>query len=91
MKSDAAEMLIMKAAWLRDNGMDQIKAASQAKLFASTAASDITRQAVQIHGGYGYIKEYPVERYFRDARVTELYEGTTEAQRRVISRDLLKD
>jgi alkylation response protein AidB-like acyl-CoA dehydrogenase len=61
------------------------------KLFASQMANYVCDQAVQIHGGYGYIKEYAVERYFRDARVTELYEGTSEAQRMVISRDLLKD
>jgi alkylation response protein AidB-like acyl-CoA dehydrogenase len=62
-----------------------------AKLSCSQAANFVVNEAVQIHGGYGYIKEYPVERYFRDARVTELYEGTTEAQRMVISRDLLKE
>jgi alkylation response protein AidB-like acyl-CoA dehydrogenase len=62
-----------------------------AKLFCSTMANEVCNEAVQIHGGYGYIKEYPVERYFRDARVTELYEGTSEAQRMVISRDLLRD
>ena len=62
-----------------------------AKLFCSTTANYVCTEAVQIHGGYGYIKEYPVERYFRDARVTELYEGTSEAQRMVISRDLLRE
>jgi alkylation response protein AidB-like acyl-CoA dehydrogenase len=62
-----------------------------AKLYASETANYVANQAVQIHGGYGYVKEYPVERYFRDARVTEIYEGTSEAQRIVISRDLLKD
>ncbi len=61
------------------------------KLLASQTANYVCNEAVQIHGGYGYIKEYAVERYFRDARVTELYEGTTEAQRMVISRDLLKE
>jgi alkylation response protein AidB-like acyl-CoA dehydrogenase len=65
--------------------------AAMAKLYASEAANRIVNQAVQIHGGYGYMKEYAVERYFRDARVTEIYEGTSEAQRIVISRHLLKD
>lgn len=91
MKIDAAEMLVMKAAWLRDNGMDHIKASSEAKLFASTAASDITREAVQIHGGYGYVREYQVERMMRDAKVTEIYEGTSEIQHIVIAREILKD
>lgn len=62
-----------------------------AKLFCSQMSNFVCTEAVQIHGGYGYIKEYPVERYFRDARVTELYEGTTEAQKMVIARDLLRD
>lgn len=61
-----------------------------AKLYASEVANWVVNEAVQIHGGYGYMKEYAVERYFRDARVTEIYEGTSEAQRIVISRDLLK-
>ncbi len=91
MKIDAAEMLVMKAAWLRDSGADHIKAASEAKLFASTAACDITRQAVQIHGGYGYVREYQVERMMRDAKVTEIYEGTSEIQHLVIAREILKD
>ncbi len=91
MKIDAAEMLIWKAAWLRDSGKDHIKAASEAKLFASTAASDITREAVQIHGGYGYVREYQVERMMRDAKVTEIYEGTSEIQHLVIAREILKD
>ena len=62
-----------------------------AKLFCSQTANYVVNEALQIHGGYGYMKEYPVERYFRDARLTEIYEGTTEAQRMVISRDILKD
>ncbi len=62
-----------------------------AKLFCSQAANFVCNEALQIHGGYGYMKEYAVERYFRDARVTEIYEGTTEAQKMVISRDLLKE
>ena len=62
-----------------------------AKLYSSQTANFVTNEAVQIHGGYGYVKEYPVERYFRDARVTEIYEGTTEAQKMVISRELIQD
>lgn len=85
-------MLVYRAAALKDTGEKFIhREASMAKLFASRAANYIADQGVQIHGGYGYIKEYPVERYFRDARITEIYEGTSEAQQMVISRDLLKD
>ena len=62
-----------------------------AKLYASEAATWVTHQAIQVHGGYGYVKEYPVERYYRDARVMEIYEGTSEIQRLVIARSLLKD
>ncbi|HYM81732.1 MAG TPA: acyl-CoA dehydrogenase family protein, partial [Candidatus Limnocylindria bacterium] len=64
---------------------------SMAKLYASEAASWVTHQAIQVFGGYGYVKEYPVERYYRDARVMEIYEGTSEIQRLVIARSLLKD
>ncbi|MCM2272703.1 MAG: acyl-CoA dehydrogenase family protein [candidate division Zixibacteria bacterium] len=88
---DAARLLGYRAAQMKDDGKTSPREASMAKLFASQMANYVCDQAVQIHGGYGYIKEYAVERYFRDARVTELYEGTSEAQRMVISRDLLKD
>ncbi|RME22039.1 MAG: acyl-CoA dehydrogenase [Candidatus Zixiibacteriota bacterium] len=88
---DAGRLLGYRAAQLKDNGQPCHREASMAKLFCSQMANYVCNEAVQIHGGYGYIKEYAVERYFRDARVTELYEGTTEAQRMVISRDLLKD
>jgi len=88
---DAARLMAYRAAKLKDEGKPCHREASMSKLFASTAANFVCNEAVQIHGGYGYIKEYAVERYFRDARVTELYEGTTEAQRMVISRDLLRD
>lgn len=89
---EAARMLVYRAAALKDTGEKFIhREASIAKLFASRAANFIADQGVQIHGGYGYIKEYAVERYFRDARITEIYEGTTEAQQMVISRDLLKE
>jgi alkylation response protein AidB-like acyl-CoA dehydrogenase len=87
----AARLLIQKAAWLKDTGQDFIRAASMAKLYATEAATWVTHQAIQVHGGYGYVKEYAVERYYRDARVMELYEGTSEIQRLVIARSLLKD
>ncbi len=88
---DAGRLLAYRAAQLKDEGKPCHRESSMAKLFCSRTANYVCNEAVQIHGGYGYIKEYPVERYFRDARVTELYEGTTEAQRMVISRDLLRD
>lgn len=88
---EAARFLAYRAAQLKDEGKPVHRESSMAKLFCSRMANYVCDEAVQIHGGYGYIKEYAVERYFRDARVTELYEGTTEAQRMVISRDLLKD
>ena len=86
-----ARLLIRKAAWLKDTGQDFIRAASMAKLYATEAATWVTHQAVQVHGGYGYVKEYAVERYYRDARVMEIYEGTSEIQRLVIARSLLRD
>jgi alkylation response protein AidB-like acyl-CoA dehydrogenase len=88
---DAGRLLGYRAAQLKDEGKPCHRESAMAKLFCSRTANWVCDQAVQIHGGYGYIKEYPVERYFRDARVTELYEGTSEAQRMVISRDLLRD
>jgi alkylation response protein AidB-like acyl-CoA dehydrogenase len=91
MQIDAARLLVYRAAHLKDKGKKCIQEASIAKLFASEMANRVVNEAVQIHGGYGYMKEYAVERYFRDARVTEIYEGTSEAQRIVISRELLKD
>jgi alkylation response protein AidB-like acyl-CoA dehydrogenase len=87
----ATRLLIQRAAWLKDTGQDFIRAASIAKLYATEAATYVTHQALQIHGGYGYVKEYAVERYFRDARVMEIYEGTSEIQRLVIARSLLRD
>jgi len=87
----SAELLIRKAAWLKDTGQPYTRAASMAKLYASEAATFVTHQAIQVHGGYGYVKEYPVERYYRDARVMEIYEGTSEIQRLVIARSLMKD
>jgi alkylation response protein AidB-like acyl-CoA dehydrogenase len=87
----ATRLLIQRAAWLKDTGQDFIRAASIAKLYATEAATYVTHQAVQVHGGYGYVKEYAVERYYRDARVMEIYEGTSEIQRLVIARSLLRD
>ncbi|MDH4157753.1 MAG: acyl-CoA dehydrogenase family protein [candidate division Zixibacteria bacterium] len=88
---DAGRLLAYRAAQLKDEGKPCHRESSMSKLFCSTMANYVCNEAVQIHGGYGYIKEYAVERYFRDARVTELYEGTSEAQRMVISKDLLKE
>ncbi|WP_353128807.1 acyl-CoA dehydrogenase [Parapedobacter pyrenivorans] len=88
---EAARLLCLKAAWLKDNGHPYTQAASMAKLFASEVAMRTTVEAVQIHGGYGYVKEYHVERLMRDAKITQIYEGTSEIQRMVISRELLKD
>jgi alkylation response protein AidB-like acyl-CoA dehydrogenase len=91
MRIDCARLMTYRAAVLKDKEGRFSKEISMAKLYASETANHVANQAVQIHGGYGYVKEYAVERYFRDARVTEIYEGTSEAQRIVISRDLLKD
>ncbi|WP_397537023.1 acyl-CoA dehydrogenase [Rummeliibacillus pycnus] len=85
---EAAKLLVYKAANLRATGKPCRKEASMAKLFASKTAVDVTTEAIQIFGGYGYTEDYPVERYFRDAKVTEIYEGTSEIQRMVISRCL---
>jgi alkylation response protein AidB-like acyl-CoA dehydrogenase len=87
---DAARLLTLKAAWLKDAGLPFGKEASMAKLFASRVAVQSSLEAIQIHGGYGYVREYHVERYLRDAKVTEIYEGTSEIQRVVIARNLLK-
>jgi acyl-CoA dehydrogenase len=88
---EAARLLTYKAAWLKDRGYRVTQEASSAKLFASEAANKITHAAIQVFGGYGYSKDYPVERYFRDARVTEIYEGSSEIQRVVISRQIYRD
>jgi alkylation response protein AidB-like acyl-CoA dehydrogenase len=87
---DAARLLVHQAAFLKDQGRDFVKAAAMAKLFASQIAQEVTTEAVQIHGGYGYVKEYHVERLMRDAKITQIYEGTTEIQKLVISRELLR-
>jgi len=87
---EAAELLTYRAAYLRQNGLPCGKEASMAKLFASQAAMDVSTEAIQVHGGYGYTEDYPVERFFRDAKITQIYEGTSEIQRLVISKHLLK-
>jgi alkylation response protein AidB-like acyl-CoA dehydrogenase len=87
---EAARMLCLKAAWLKDQGQDYDLASSMAKLYASEVAGRVTDQAVQIHGGYGYVKEYHVERLMRDSKITQIYEGTSEVQRIVISRAILQ-
>lgn len=87
---DAARLLTLRAAWLKEQGRPFTREASMAKLFASEAAQRAVAKAVQIHGGYGYVDDFPVERYFRDARVQTIYEGTSEIQRLVIARDLLR-
>ena len=87
---DAARLLVHRAALLRDTGRPFKQAVSEAKLFASEVAMRATTQAVQIHGGYGYLKDFPVERYFRDAKLCEIGEGTSEIQRIVIAKELLK-
>ena len=87
---EAARMLCLKAAWLKDNGQNYDRASAMAKLYASEVAMKTTVEAIQIHGGYGYVKEYHVERLMRDAKITQIYEGTSEVQRVVISRDVLR-
>jgi alkylation response protein AidB-like acyl-CoA dehydrogenase len=87
---EAARLLCLKAAWLKDNGQPYGQASAMAKLYASEVAMRTTVEAVQIHGGYGFVKEYHVERLMRDAKITQIYEGTSEIQRIVISREVLK-
>jgi alkylation response protein AidB-like acyl-CoA dehydrogenase len=86
---EAARLLVYRAAWLKDQGMDYASAAAMAKLYASEVAMKHTVEAVQVHGGYGFVKEYHVERLMRDAKITQIYEGTSEMQRIVISRNIL--
>ncbi|MBX2845044.1 MAG: acyl-CoA dehydrogenase [Saprospiraceae bacterium] len=88
---EAAQHLVMKAAWLKDQGQNYSTAAAMAKLYASEVAMNTTVEAVQIHGGYGFVKEYHVERLMRDAKITQIYEGTSEIQRLVIARGVLRD
>ena len=86
---DAARLLVYRAAWLKDNGLAYGKEAAMAKLFASETATRVAGKAIQIHGGYGYTESYPVERAYRDAKITEIYEGTSEVQRMVIAGNVL--
>ncbi|MGB0090523.1 MAG: acyl-CoA dehydrogenase family protein, partial [Planifilum fulgidum] len=88
---EASRLLTYQAAWLESQGLPYGKASAMAKLFAGDTAMDVTIEAVQIFGGYGYTREYPVERMMRDAKITQIYEGTNEIQRLVIARHLLKD
>jgi len=87
---EAARLLCLKAAWEKDNGIDYTISSSMAKVFASETAMWVTTEAVQVHGGYGYVKEFHVERLMRDAKITQIYEGTSEVQRIVIGRGILK-
>ena len=86
---DAARLLVYRAAWLKQEGRPHTEAGAKAKLFASELARRQTAEAIQVLGGYGYTKEFPVERYYRDAKITEIYEGTSEIQRLVIARSIL--
>jgi alkylation response protein AidB-like acyl-CoA dehydrogenase len=90
-KIDAARALGLKAAWLKDQGLPFDKESAQAKLYASQVAMEVTTEAVQVHGGYGFVKEYHVERLMRDAKITQIYEGTSEIQKIVISRSVLSE
>ncbi len=90
MRIEAARTLVHRAAWLKDQGRPFKREAAMAKLYASEMSSFVTNKAIQIHGGYGYIKDYPVERLMRDAKLTEIGEGTSEVQRLVIARELLR-
>ncbi len=87
---EAARLLTHHAAWLKDRKQPYSNEAAMAKLFSSEMATRVTHKGIQIHGGYGYSKEYPLERFYRDARITEIYEGTSEIQRLVIANNLLK-
>ncbi|RPA69787.1 acyl-CoA dehydrogenase [Cyclobacteriaceae bacterium YHN15] len=87
---EAARLLVLKSAWLKDMGKDYAFASAMAKLYASEVAMNVSIEAVQVHGGYGYVKEYHVERLMRDAKITQIYEGTSEIQKIVISRSILR-
>jgi len=87
---DAARLLTLRAAWLKDSGAPVNKESSMAKLYSSEVAVRVANEAVQVHGGYGFIKDYPVEKFYRDAKLCTIGEGTSEIQRLVIARQLLK-
>jgi len=86
---EASKQLTLKAAWLKENNRPFSQEASMAKTYTTEAAGRVCDNAIQVHGGYGYVKEYPVERHYRDVRVTRIYEGTNQIQRIVIARNLL--
>jgi butyryl-CoA dehydrogenase len=88
---DAARYLTLGAARKKDAGLSYAREAAQAKLFASRVAMDCADKGIQIHGGYGYVRDYPAERHLRDAKITEIYEGTTEIQRIVIASSLVRE
>jgi alkylation response protein AidB-like acyl-CoA dehydrogenase len=88
---EAARLMVYRAAWLKDQGRDYNTASAMAKLYASDVAMRTAIEAVQVHGGYGFVKEYHVERLMRDAKITQIYEGTSEVQRMVISRSILEE
>jgi alkylation response protein AidB-like acyl-CoA dehydrogenase len=90
-KVEAAKLLTLQAAALKDAGKEYLKEAAMAKLYSSTISVECALDAIQIHGGYGYVREYKVERFLRDSKITEIYEGTSEIQRIVIARSLLKE
>ncbi len=90
-KLEAARLLVHKAAWTKDQGLRHVEIGARAKLYASTVANEVAYEAVQVLGGQGYMKDHPVERYYRDARVTEIYEGTSEIQRLVVSQGIVRD
>jgi alkylation response protein AidB-like acyl-CoA dehydrogenase len=90
-KLEAARLLVHKAAWTKDQGLRHVEIGARAKLYASRVANEVAYEALQVLGGQGYMKDHPVERYYRDARVTEIYEGTSEIQRLVISQGILQD
>jgi len=87
---EASKLLVYHSAWMKDNDQNIVKEAAMAKLFSSECAMDVTTDSIQILGGYGYVKEYDVERFFRDAKVLEIGEGTSEIQRLIISREIVK-
>jgi butyryl-CoA dehydrogenase len=87
---DAARLLVWRAAWMKDRGVRHSAESAMAKLYASEMCERVTSKAIQVHGGYGYVKEYDVERHWRDSRITEIYEGTSEIQRLVIASNVLK-
>jgi alkylation response protein AidB-like acyl-CoA dehydrogenase len=87
---DAARLLTWRAASLKDRGEPYGTASAMAKLFASETAMRVATDAIQVHGGYGYMKDYPVERFFRDAKITQIYEGTSQIQRLVVARSLFE-